>query len=344
MAQQKSVNIKELSAKLNLSVTTVSRVLNGKAKQYRIKEETEKKVREAALEVNYSPNRFARGLKLDKSETIGVIVPDISNPFFADMVKIIEEQLRGKGYAILIGDSNEKTEQEAEMICLFESRKVDGLIVAPVGLQFDHLERIYLSGKPLVVIDRTQPDLTIPAITSDNYSGAYQAVLLLVEYGHRNIACVQGLKNSQSNNDRVAGFIDAMKYSAIDEEHYKIVGHNFSIDSGYIHGKDLLTAPGPPTAILALNNSISLGILKAVAELEINIPGDLSLISFDEQSYSAYLNTPMTTIEQDKKQIGKMAVERLIDQIEGTENQNFGEVIRIPTKINPRKSLARIKV
>ena len=342
MTQQKSVNIKELSAKLNLSVTTVSRVLNGKSKEYRIKDATANKVREAAREMNYSPNQFARGLKMDKSETIGVIVPDISNPFFADMVKIIEKQLRGKGYAILIGDSNENTEQEAEMISLFESRKVDGLIVAPVGLQFVHLEQIFKKRMPLVIIDRWQSGMGIPSISSDNFQAAFDAVSLLIENGHRSIACIQGLSNSQTNKERVSGFLEASRKFGIPLNDCPILGNNFTIENGYVCANVLFDLPKIPTAILALNNRISLGILQATAERNIVIPDQVSLISFDEQAYAAYLNTPMTTIEQDKNKIGQEAVTVLLDQIDKKTPQKFLELVKIPTKINLRKSVAMI--
>ncbi len=340
MTQQKSINIKALAANLNLSVTTVSRVLNGKAKQFRIKEETEIKVREAAREMNYLPNQFARGLKLDRSETIGIIVPDISNPFFADMVKIIEKQLREKGFAILIGDSNENTEQEAEMIGLFESRKVDGLIVAPVGLQFDHLIRSYGKGLHMVIIDRWQTGLGIPSVSSDNFQAAFDAVSLLIENGHRSIACIQGLNDSQTNRERVAGFLEAIRKFDIPENNCPIIGDNFSIDNGYKSAIQLFNQSKYPTAILALNNRISLGVLQATAERNIVIPDQLSLISFDEQAYSAYLNTPMTTIEQDKYRIGQEAVAILLNQIDHVDAQARKELVKIPTKINLRKSVA----
>jgi LacI family transcriptional regulator len=343
MVQQKSVNIKELSAQLNLSVTTVSRVLNGKEKQYRIKEETANKVREAAKALNYSPNQFARGLKLDRSETIGVIVPDISNPFFADLVKIVEKQLREKGFAILIGDSNENTDQEVEMLGLFESRKVDGLIVAPVGIRFDHLKQTYQKGIPMVIIDRWQAGLGIPSVTSDNYLAAFDAVSLLIENGHRSIACIQGLNNSQTNKERVDGFLAAIQKFGVPEVDCPIIGNNFTIENGYASANLLFKKPKMPTAILAMNNRISLGILQATAELNIQIPDQVSLISFDEQAYSAYLNTPMTTIEQDKFRIGQEAVAILMDKIEGTDTTVLSDLVKIPTKINLRKSVSMIR-
>ncbi|MDA3815814.1 MAG: LacI family DNA-binding transcriptional regulator [Prolixibacteraceae bacterium] len=179
MAQQSITNIKELASKLNISITTVSRVLNGKARQYRISTKTEKKVRDAAKAFHYSPNQFARGLKLDKSETIGVIVPDISNPFFSEIVMSIERESKKYGFAVLIGNSGDDTEQEVTLIDHFKSRKVDGIIIAPVGITSTHIEHVFQNGMPLVIVDRTFPGVNIPTITSDNYGGAYNATIQL---------------------------------------------------------------------------------------------------------------------------------------------------------------------
>ena len=187
------INIKELASRLNVSVTTVSRVLNGKAKQYRIKEETEKKIKKTAEELNYAPNRFARSLKLDRSETIGVIVPDISNPFFAEIFKNIEKGFKKLGYAVFVGDSNDKTQQEIDLINQFVSRKVDGLVIAPVGLTSLHLTEVFNSGVPIVLIDRSFKDISLPAVTSNNYQGAFDATEELVRNGHRHLAIIQGI-------------------------------------------------------------------------------------------------------------------------------------------------------
>ncbi|WP_026475574.1 LacI family DNA-binding transcriptional regulator [Alkaliflexus imshenetskii] len=337
-----NISIKELASLLGLSITTVSRVLNNKAKEYRIKEETEKKVRDAAERYHYAPNQFARGLKLDKSETIGVIAPDISNPFFADIIKQIEKVCRNRGYLILIGDSNEDHSVELQMVERFENRKVDGLIVAPVGLEFSHLQKIYKRGIPLVLVDRIAPGIDLPSVSSDNYMGAYNAIELLIKNGHQNIACVQGLTDSQTNNDRVRGYTEAMRKYGLSNE-IRVLGSSFTIENGYINSKQLLTQKyNKPTAILAMNNRISFGVLQAASELKVSIPENLSLISFDEQIYSAYLNPPMTTIEQNKTEIAKLAVDSLFEQFDsnGKENMKISKII--PTRINIRDSIKKI--
>ncbi|MCF8362593.1 MAG: LacI family transcriptional regulator [Prolixibacteraceae bacterium] len=342
MASQSIKNIKELASKLNISVTTVSRVINGKARQYRISKKTEKTVLDAADKYGYAPNQFARGLKLDKSETIGVIVPDISNPFFAEIVMSIEKECKKNGFAVLIGNSGDDTEQERILIDHFKSKKVDGVIVAPVGITSKHLEEVFGAGMPMVIIDRTFPGLKIPTITSDNYGGAYVATKQLLDNNHKKIACIQGLNESQPNTERIRGFIDAMRSFKIPEEDIIITGGQFNIESGYCQSLRLLKGSKPPTAIFALNNLIALGVLQAVSELSLSIPEDVSLISFDEQTYSAFLNTPMSTIEQNKEEIGKISVGNLIAQIVGMEI-DIELFVSVETKIHERQSIKKIK-
>jgi LacI family transcriptional regulator len=341
MKQRTSINLKELASQLNLSVTTVSRVLNGKAKQYRIKAETEQRVREAANIFHYSPNQFARSLKLDKSETIGVIVPDISNPFFSEIVKNIERESKNRGYAVFIGDSSDNTTQEIALINYFTSRKVDGLIIAPVGLSSSHLNNIYESGMPVVIIDRSFNNVDFPVVTSNNYQGAYDATFELLKNGHTKIALIQGLQNSQPNTDRVMGYVDAMKQWNIPHDKLIIVGNSFSIENGFIQATKLLQTADPPTAIFALSNLITLGVLKAVSDLGLVCPDSVSLVSFDEQAYSAFLNTPMTTIEQNREEIGLRAVNYVLDQINGLRLKK-GLFLKIDTKIHLRKSIKNL--
>jgi LacI family transcriptional regulator len=191
-----------------------------------------------------------------------------------------------------------------------------------------------------VLIDRWDKMAQLPTVTSDNYHAAYTATEYIIENGHTSIACIQGLQNSYPNNDRVLGFTQAIMAHGLNPGKCPVAGDGFTIDNGYNQSLHLLSLKEPPTAILALNNSISLGVLKAAAELKLAIPGDLSLVSFDEQAYSAYLNTPMTTIEQNKKTIGNKAVEILISQINDPGFDKV-EVFQIPTKMNVRFSVKK---
>lgn len=345
MAQKYSPNIRDLAALLDLSVTTVSRVLNGKAEKYRISLETEKRVLQYAKEHNYIPNKIARGLKMSRTDTLGLVIPDIANPFFADLAKSIELEARGKGYSIMLCDSREDFTVEKELIDLLLGHKVDGIIIAPVGTSFDHLVQIYEYGIPLVIVDRYSPEMELPYITSDNYQGAYDAVSYLVSMGHRRIACIQGIQNSQPNKERVRGYAEALKKNGLEPERSLIIGEDFSIENGYKQTRILFSIENPPTAIFALSNLISLGVIKAIGEIGLKIPENVSLISFDEQPFSAYLETPLTTIEQKKSEMGQIAVNVIINEMDKKRNGDTpGKTVKmkIKTSIIKRESVKNL--
>ena len=335
-------NIRELADFLGLSITTVSRVLNGKAESYRISLKTQKRVLEAAKEHNYIPNKIARGLKMDKTETLGLIIPDIANPFFADIAKSIELEARIKGFSIILCDSREDLTVEKELINLLLGHKVEGIIIAPVGTSFDHLLRIYESGLPLVIVDRYSPGVNLPYITSDNYQGAYDAVSHLISMGHRKIACIQGIKDSQPSKERVMGYIDALKKNNLSIDPSYITGENFSTENGYKQTRILFSVDNKPTAIFALSNLISLGVMQALSEMGYRIPEDVSLISYDEQPYSAYLGTPLTTIEQKKSELGQLAVNVIMKYIENDDYKQKPVNMKLKTKLIVRKSVKNL--
>ena len=334
--------MRELAEILGLSVTTVSRVLNGKAKKYRISATTEQKVLKIAKEHNYIPNKIARSLKMAKTETLGLIIPDISNPFFADLAKSIELEARTKGFSIILCDSREDLSVEKEQIYLLLGHKVDGIIIAPVGTNFDHLVDVHESGLPMVIVDRYSPDWNLPYITSDNYSGAFDAVNHFISMGHRKIACIQGIKDSQPNKERVLGYVDALEQNGINLDESFITGEDFSTETGYKQTRVLFSVDNPPTAIFALSNLISLGVIKAVSEMGLKIPDDVSLICFDEQPYSAYLETPLTTIEQKKSEMGELAVNVILRYIQHKVKNNKPVSMKLKTSLIIRKSVKNL--
>jgi LacI family transcriptional regulator len=313
--EKKVNNIKELADKLKLSPTTVSRVLNGKSKKFRISKETSQKVLDAARKYQYSPNRIARGLKLEKTETIGLIIPDIANPYFGSIAKTIEMEAHPKGYSIILCDSLDNENTEAELLQLLAGRKVDGIIIAPTGKSSRHVTEIQQQGIPLIVIDRYLPDTNLPFVTTDNYLGGWLATEYFIEMGHRRIACIQGINGISANNDRVKGFRDVLQKHEIPVNESMILGTDFGEDNGYIQTKKLLAYSKPPTAIFALSNLISLGTFRALNEAGLSVPDDISIVTFDEQPYSAFLACPMTTVEQPREEIGRLAFNFLLKTI-----------------------------
>lgn len=339
--KKRVTDIRELSKILDLSITTVSRVLNGKAETYRISSKTARRVIQAAKEYNYFPSKIARGLKTDKSDTLGLIIPDISNPFFSDIASSILKESRTKGFSLILCDTGGIIKDEEEMILLLQSHKVEGIIIAPVGTHFDHIIQAFNSGLPIVVIDRASPNIDLPSITSDNYQGAYNAVQYLVSMGHKRIGCIQGIPNCQVNKDRVKGYIDACEASGIPLDKRIIVGSDFSMENGYRQVRIMFGMTNPPAAVFALSNLISLGAIKAFNEMNLIIPDDVSLISFDEQPYSAFLGTPMTTVNQQKTVMGLLAVDVLIKTILNEEYRTNPISMKLKTNLIIRNSVKK---
>jgi LacI family transcriptional regulator len=342
MESKKNVkNIRELAAILNLSVTTVSRVLNGKADVYRISPVTSKRVMDAARELNYFPNKIARGLKLERTDTLGLIIPDVANPFFASIAKTIELEARKNGYSLILCDSLDDIDTEVELLQLLAGRKVDGIIIAPVGLGKSHIVDTQQAGIPLVVMDRYFPGSNIPYITTDNYKGAFKAVEHIILNGHKRIACIQGIRGISANTERVKGYEDAHLRYNIQVDHGLIVGDDFGEENGYIQTRILLNRKNRPTAIFALSNLISLGIIRALSETGLSIPDDISLVSFDEQPYSAFLASPMTTIEQRREEIGRMSVSVLLEIIKNNGTQ-YDVNIMLEPRLIVRNSVKKL--
>lgn len=339
---KKQPTLKRIAEQLGVSATTVSRVLSGQARQYRISKETEAAVRKLAREHDFVPNQVARGLRLNKTSTIGLIIPDISNPFFAGIARQIAVGARHYGYSVILCDSQDNVELEIQSLELLRTQNVEGLVLCPVGQTADHFKAFARGGLPIVLVDRYFPTLPLAYVASDNVAGAREATSYLVERGHRRIACLQGLRGTSPNEDRLRGYREALAAHRISVDETLIVGDSFSERNGYIETKLLLQTQRPFTAVLALSNLIALGTLRALAEERIRVPDDVSIISFDDQPYLAYLATPMTTVAQRHHEMGEVAVKLLFDQIRAPQPGASGGIL-LPTSLIHRQSVSQPK-
>lgn len=309
------ITLKELAQELGVSETTISRVLNNKGDAYRISKATQERIFKAAEVHEFVPNAMARNLRLQRSETIGLMLPDIANPFFAKIGRSVQQEAALHEYHVIIYDTDDHLDLEIEGIQLMRQRSVDGLIVAPVGQEFEHLEKLYDAQSPLVMLDRVPAKTQIPYVVSDNVWGAKEAVRYFIKNGHKRIACIEGIQDSSPNELRKKGYFEALGEAGIEPNPDYISGNGYEEQNGYVETQRLLELDEPPTAIFAVSNMISLGVLKAMAEANLSVPEDMSLISFDDQPYSPYLASPMTTVAQDPQEMGRVAVEMLLNQI-----------------------------
>ncbi len=346
----KRISIKDLAKKTGLSTTTISRVLNGKAKQYRISDEAAQLVILTAQKEGYKPDRNAVSLRTNRSHTIGVIVPNIADYYFSSLSRMIEIAARKIGYSILLSDSQESLELEIESIDTLISRKVDGLIILPIGNKSQHLSNVIELGMPLVLADRHFPLLECPQVFSDNHNGAFCATELLIKKNHTRIACIQGRQNTSVNNERILGYKEALAKYGIKPDPSLIIGDEFGLRSGYVSAKILINLIPRPSAIFAFSNTISLGALRAIYEENLNIPNDISLVSFDhDQPYSEFLKTPITSVVQQTSELGQIAFKLLMAEINNKDSSKEQEslskakFVTLPTTLKERKSVKTIK-
>jgi LacI family transcriptional regulator len=314
---RKKTNIKDIAKNTSLSISTVSRVLNGKAKQFRISEKSQKKIVKAAEALNYIPNKIAVNLQSGKTKTIALIVPSLMNPFFSRIAGMINMELQRMGYATLVSDCDENPEIEKQELRQMNSRNVEGIIIAPCDNSPDQLKLIQNLKIPVVCLDRYIEGLDIPFVSTDNYQGAYLAAKHLIKNGHTTIACVQGIESSMPNKLRIKGFKAALKETDIKIS--SISGSDFSVQNGYTETLLLLQNKVKPTAIFAMSNTIALGCMKALKENNFRIPEDMSLIAFDDHPYLDYLSTPLTCVAQPVDDICKIAVRLLFSRINNEE-------------------------
>jgi LacI family transcriptional regulator len=335
------VTLKRIAETLGISITTVSRVLSGKARQYRISRKTESSIRKLAQELKFVPSQLARGLRLNRTTTIGLVIPDISNPYFAGIANKVTVEAHRNGYGVILSDSQGNIEMEIESIEMLRSRNVEGLLLCPVGQSGEHLEDYESDNYPLILVDRYFAGMSLPYVASDNLGGARDATNHLIDNGHKRIACLQGLCNTSTNDDRVKGYCAALSAHDIQFDPALVAGDSFSDQSGYVETKLLLKNHGKCTAILALSNLIALGALRAISEENRKVPDNISIISFDDQPYMAHLSPPMTTVAQENAEMGQIAVKMLFDRIRSSRVSTHGGIL-LPTHLVIRKSVRKL--
>lgn len=310
-------NINDVSRESKVSPTTVSRVLNGLSKKYRISAQTEALVLKTAERLNYRPNQAAVNFRLKKTNTIGLLIPNLGNPFFANMAAFIAADLHKKGYSLIISDCSEDEKIEVEMLHQLADRRIDGLLISPTARKPEVYEALYKKGLPVVYFDRYFKKSIIPFVSTQNFEGAYQITKHLIAAGHKHIACIQATHGVMPVIERLKGYKKAMKEAGLQSD---AVGTGFSLENGYNETKLLLKRAAPPTAIFAFTNPIALGSMKALKEEGKNVPKDVSLVTFDDSEYLAFVDPPITAVKQPVMEIAQTAVKLLLHRIEQGQN------------------------
>lgn len=332
-----------IAERVGCSVSTISRVLGGNAARYRISERTAERVMEEVRRCNYTPSLLAKGLRTSRTDTIGLLIPNIENFFFSNMAGVIIREARGCGYKVIVADTQEDAHNERNGLSSLLARSVDGIIAAPCGNDAELFLNVQRSGVPVVMVDRYIADAPeISYVTTDNYRGAVMATEHLMENGHRHIVCIQGTPYSTPVKDRVRGFTDTLRGHGVAEAEITVTGDDFSIRNGYLETQLALARPQRPTAILALSNLILLGVLKAVNESGLRIPEDISVVSFDDNPMFNYVEPAITCIGQPSDGIGTLAVKLLTQAIGGTSDAPSH--LHLPPTLFARRSVRNLLI
>ena len=316
MAQHR-VKLNDIAQKLNVSVSLVSLVLTGKGKENRVSDDLAKKVIITARELGYQPNQLARGLRTGKSGIIGLLVADISNPFFGKLARHIENEAAKLGYQLMFGSSDENHEKLENLISVFMSRQVDGMIIVPVAQSESQLSNLRKFSIPFVIVDRYCEDIKEDAIVSNNFEGSYQLTQLLIQNGYKKIAVIAHKLQLSNISERINGFKSAIKDAdlnySIEDSIFKV---DFEVPDSQIEEIIKKAFSLDFDAFFFANNELGIKALKFFNKTGINIPNDIGVVSFDNPEAFQLSNTGITCFEQDIELMSSKAVSILTNKIQ----------------------------
>lgn len=309
------MNLKGVASRSGVSASTVSRVLSGKSY---VNEKTRKKVMEAIRDLNYTPNVLAQGLKLGRTNTIALIVPSIRNEIFPIITRGVEDVARKEGFTVILGNTDDDAQIEKDYISKLRTRYIDGFIVASALPENGHLRRLKEEGVPLVLLSRYN-DEAIDAVVVDNYRAAYDGVSYLIRSGHKRIAIACGRRELSLYEKRYQGYADALKDAGMEVDPELVLMEANGTTSFYYLVQGMLRRGGRPDAIFATSDPKAIVIMRAVRDAGLSIPGDVSVLGFDNIEMSAFVEPPLSTISQPLYEMGALGARKLIELITGEE-------------------------
>lgn len=334
-----NITIKDIAEKAEVSYATVSRALNGK---YGVNPETRARIMAIANKLNYRPNAIARGLVKKQTHTLGLVIPDITNPFFPEVARGIEDGAQEAGYSLFLCNTNWEEAKEISYLGLLQEQRVDGIVIAPITDRGAALEQVLSPSLPLVYVSRAPHDTQRSFVTIDDSRGGYLATEHLIERGYTSIGFIGAPEGSLTVDDRLEGFKLAFaKYGRQVEERYMLFG-DFKRETGYNLIQRLISSGEMPRAVFAENDLLALGVIQGAREMGLAVPEDLAVIGFDDIPFASFPEVQLSTIGQPKYEMGKTALEMLIAGIEAgpqTTRPNGRRVILEPELI-VRKSSA----
>lgn len=311
-----STTIKDIAKKLNISIATVSKALND---SYDISDKTKKRVRETAKKMNYKPNAIAKGLVTSKTNTIGLIIPDITNPFYPEIARGVEEKLNEYAYNVFLCNSNWEIKKEKKYIDLLIGKQVDGIILAHSGMKSGSLDNVDI---PIVSIATKSGYKEENFVVIDDKKGGYLATKHLLDSGYTKIMFIGGQNSIETNRMRLEGYKLALKEANIELDEKLIKNGDFTRKSGYELLKNSLNEGTIPTGVFAGTDMLALGVIEAIREHGLSIPKDVGVVGFDDISFAQLPEISLTTVAQPKYNMGVIAAKTILDKINNLDVEN----------------------
>ena len=339
--------IKDVAELAGVSITTVSHVIN--ETRY-VSDELKDKVFHAMKELEYRPNTLARGLRSGKTKTIGLIIPDISNPFFAEYSRKIEDRGFEYGYNVVLCNSDENPAKELLYIDLLLSKQVDGLMIFLTGNNLNIRHHLINGDIPIVVTDREPKGVNTDVVLIDNFKGGYNATQYLLSLNHRRIGCISGPSLIRPSAQRVEGYLTALEDAEIPIDEDLIRLGDFRVEGGEKEMSHLMKISDPPTAVFVCNDMMALGAMRAIQSKGKSVPDDFSIVGFDNTPITKLVYPQLTTISQPIQEMAELAVELLIEKIKLKEDNKHKKALKphykrriLDTELIVRGSCAELK-
>lgn len=329
-------SIREVARRAGVSTATVARVLSGRTP---VSDELATRVHQSIAELRYVPNGVARSLSQGRTFLLGLLVSDIANPFSAQVARGLEDTAAAHGYHVLVGSSDFEPNREGELLASFAARTVDAVALEAASGATEAMQRLVDTQMPLVFVDRHPGDgMKAPLIRIDNLSAAHDAVAYLIGLGHQDLAMISGPHTLPTASERLQGFRTACAEAGLRLRKDCVREGFLGVEGGYKATREVLALKPRPTALFSFNNMLAVGALRALREAGVNVPRDVSLITFDDMDLFPFVNPPITAIAQPAYQIGAEAARTLVHMLAGDDF--VPREVVLPTEFRQRESCA----
>ena len=329
--------IKDVALRAGVSVTTVSHVVNDTR---HVSAKGRERVELAIRELGYVPNAMARSLKSNTTSTLGMLIPNSSNPYFAEIVRIVEDRCFGAGYTLVLCNTDDEPRRQSVYLQVLAERRIDGLIVVSTGDDDSLVTQLQGLRIPTVLVDREIADPSCDLVETAHMQGGLLAVRHLLSLGHKRIACLGGPEGLTPSEQRIEGWRMALAEAGTTPNADALLWRGaFTSQSGYEAMHAILRTEHPPSAVFVCNDLMAIGALRAAHESGVHVPDELSIVGFDDIELSAYTSPPLTTVAQPKERIGALAVDMLLERVSG-KRRDARKVVLQP-ELRVRASTAR---